>query len=410
MLSSCRALDLTDEKGFLCGKILADLGVDVIKVERPGGDPARRIGPFWKDIPDPEKSLYWFAYNASKRGVTLNMETADGREIFKDLVKTSDFILESFPPGYLKHRKLHYPALRKINRRIICVSITPFGQKGPYKSFHGSDLVVMGMSGLLYVTGDADRAPLNMSIPQSHLLAGADGAVGAMIAYYEREKTGTGQHVDVSMQQSSAWFLANTVPTWELSGQNIGRVGAMRSMNARKTTQRQVWPCKDGYVFFFMLGGETGAKPFRKVVKWMDDEGMGEEYLRNLRWEDLDWGTVTQDVLDRISGPIEAFFLTRTRKEVHDAAIERNISMYCLSSMEELVNDRHLGERSFWVDIEHPELGAKVPYPRQFAAMSAQSMRTPTRAPLIGEHNREVYGTMGLSAGDMITLKEAGVI
>jgi crotonobetainyl-CoA:carnitine CoA-transferase CaiB-like acyl-CoA transferase len=104
MLSHCRALDLTDDKGFLCGKILADLGADVIKVERPGGDPSRRIGPFWADIPDPEKSLYWFAYNSNKRGITLNIEAADGREIFKQLVKTADFVIESFPPGWVGHR------------------------------------------------------------------------------------------------------------------------------------------------------------------------------------------------------------------------------------------------------------------------------------------------------------------
>jgi crotonobetainyl-CoA:carnitine CoA-transferase CaiB-like acyl-CoA transferase len=410
MLSDCRALDFTDEKGFLCGKILADLGVDVIKVERPGGDPSRRIGPFWKDIPDPEKSLYWFAYNSNKRGITLNIECTDGQEILKDLLKTFDFVIESFPPGYLRQKNLHYQALKKMNPRIILVSITPFGQKGPYKAFHASDLIVMGMSGLLYLTGEDDRAPLNIGVPQSHLLAGADGAVGAMIAYYNRERTGKGQHVDVSMQQSASWFLANAIPVWEMTGMNLRRVGAMRSMNARQTTQRQVWPCKDGYVFFFMLGGESGAKPFRKIVQWMDDEGMGDEYLRNLRWEELDWGTVTQDILDRVSKPIEAFFLARTRKEVQAAAADRNISMYCLSSMEDLVNDRHLRDRNFWIDIEHPELGVKLPYPRQFAEMSEQSLRTRFRAPLIGEHNSEVYGTIGLSPHDLVILKQAGVI
>jgi crotonobetainyl-CoA:carnitine CoA-transferase CaiB-like acyl-CoA transferase len=410
MLSGCRALDLTDEKGFLCGKILADLGVDVIKVERPGGDSSRGIGPFWKDIPDPEKSLYSFAYNSNKRGITLDIETVDGQEILKELVKTADFVLESFQPGYLRRRNLHYSALRKINRRIIFVSITPFGQKGPYKDFRASDLIIMGMSGLLYLTGDADRAPLNISLPQSHLLAGADGAVGAMIAYYNRERTGKGQYIDVSMQQSVAWFLANTIPTWELAGTSMKRVGSMRSMNARATTQRQVWPCRDGYVFFFMLGGETGAKPFRKVVKWMDDEGMGDEYLRDLRWEDLDWGMVTQDILDRISKPITDFFLSRTRKDVQNAAIERNISMYCLSSIEDIVNDRHLKERNVWIDIDHPELGVKLPYLRQFAEMSKQPLGTRFKAPFIGEHNGEIYGELGLSSNDLVTLKQAGVI
>ncbi|MGD0658381.1 MAG: CoA transferase [Syntrophorhabdales bacterium] len=409
-MSRCRALDLTDEIGFLSGKILADLGVDVIKVEKPGGDAGRRIGPFWKDIPDPEKSLYWFAYNGNKRGITLNIETGDGRQILGELVKKADFVLESFPPGYMSRKKLGWRSLRKINERTILVSITPFGQKGPYKNFAASDMIAMAMSGMLYLTGDADRPPLNISLPQSYLLAGADGAVGAMLAYYHRERTGKGQHVDVSLQQSSGWFLANAVPTWELAGTNLRRAGALRMMSASETAQRQVWPCRDGHVFFFMLGGETGAKQFRKVVQWMDDEGMGDPFLRGVEWERLEWGTVTQEMLDRISKPIADFLATKTRYEVEDAATKRTMSMYCLSSMEDLVKDRHLKARNFWVDVDHSELGAALPYPRQMARMSALPPPEIFRAPLIGEHNREVFGEIGLSDRDLVTLKGAGVI
>jgi len=159
-----------------------------------------------------------------------------------------------------------------------------------------------------------------------------------------------------------------------------------------------------------MLGGETGAKPFRRLVKWMNDEGMGDAYLEELRWEELDMGTVTQEVLDRIAKLIGDFFLTRTRKEVLEGAIERNISLCSLSSMEDLVGDTNLKKRDFWIDIDHPELGAKLPYPRQFAEMSEQSPATRFRAPLIGEHNCEVYGEIGLSGRDLVALKQAGVI
>jgi crotonobetainyl-CoA:carnitine CoA-transferase CaiB-like acyl-CoA transferase len=410
MISACRVLDLTDEKGFLCGKILADLGADVIKIEKPGGNGSGRIGPFWQDIPDPEKSLYWFSYNTNKRGITLDIETADGQEILKKLVQKADFVVESFPPGYMDQMGLGYEALLEINRGIVVASITPFGQKGPYRDFKASDIIIMGMSGMLYLTGDADRAPVNISIPQSHLLAGADAAVGAMIAYYHRERTGIGQHIDVSMQQSVAWFLANTIPYWEMSGTNLMRAGVLRSMNARDTLQRQVWPCKDGYVFFFILGGLTGAKTSRQLITWMEEEGMGDEYMRNLDWENFDMGTVTQDVLDRIAKPIREFFLSRTRKEILEAAIKRNISICSLSSMEDLVNDRNLEERNFWTEIDHPELGIKIPYPLRFAEMSETSISTRFRAPLIGEHNSEVYGEIGLSSQDLILLKQAGVI
>ncbi|MFC2010644.1 CaiB/BaiF CoA transferase family protein [Chloroflexota bacterium] len=205
MLSPYRALDLTDEKGLLCGKILADLGADVIKIERPGGDPARNIGPFYHDEPDPEKSLYWFAYNTSKRGITLDIETTDGKEIFKQLVKSADFIIESFPPGYLDSIGLGYSALEKIKPDIILISITPFGQTGPYKDYKTSDIVAWAMGGEMAPFGDPDRPPIRISHhSQAYLHAGTDAATGALAALYHRWTTGEGQQVDVSVHESVA--------------------------------------------------------------------------------------------------------------------------------------------------------------------------------------------------------------
>ena len=409
MLQGCRALDLTDEKGFLCGKILADLGVDVIKVEKPGGDPSRRIGPFWHDIVHPEKSLYWFAYNSDKRGITLNIETADGREIFKKLVKTSDFIIESFPPGYMETLGLGYSALSNIKGTIILTSITPFGQTGLYRDYEASDIVVMGMSGELFLTGDSDRPPVNISIPQACLHAGADAAVGTLLAYHHRRKSGEGQHVDISMQQSAAWFLAMTIPYWEINKIILGRVGTFRS-GSISTVQRQVWPCKDGYVFFFMMGGIQGAKTCRPLVKWMDDERMGDEFLMTFEWEQFDMATATQELIDRISKPIANFFLVHTKKEVLEAAITKNISVCPLFSMQDLLNDPHLAARGYWTQIEYPELKTTIPYPKQFIRSSENEVATRLRAPLIGEHNGEIYGEIGLSGQDVVTLKEAGII
>ncbi len=408
MLNGCRALDLTDEGGFLCGKILADLGVDVIKIEKPGGEPSRRTGPFWGDIPHPEKSLYWFAYNSNKRGVTLNIETADGREILSALVKTADFVIESFPPGFMDKLSMGYTALSGIKKAIILTSITPFGQTGPYRDYHTSDIVTMGMTGVLYQTGDIDRPPVHMSMPQACMHAGADAAAGTMIAYYHREMTGEGQHVDVSMQQSTAWFLANAIPFWELNGLVLKRSGTLRwSLNS---TQRQVWQCQDGYVFFNIIGGRTGAKTFRELVNWMEGEGMADEYLKTMDWEELDMFNVNQDVVDNISRPIEKFFLAHTKKEIAREATRRSISVCPLSSMEDLRHNDQLETRNFWVEIEHPELNTSIAYPREFVKSSEKACATRFRAPLIGEHNEEIYGEIGLSRGDLITLKQAGVI
>jgi crotonobetainyl-CoA:carnitine CoA-transferase CaiB-like acyl-CoA transferase len=410
MLRDCRALDLTDEKGFLCGKILADLGADVIKIERPGGDPSRRIGPFWGDIVDPEKSLYWFAYNSNKRGITLNIETADGREIFKKLTKASDFVIESFPPGYMETLGLGYSALREMKDGIILTSITPFGQAGPYRDHQASDIVVMGMAGLLYLTGDKDRPPVNVSIPQACLHGGGDAAAGTMIAYYHRQRTGKGQHVDISMQQSTAWFLATTIPFWELDGVILGRAGTFRTGMSKDVVQRQVWPCKDGYVFYAMLGGLTGAKTARQLVAWMDAEGMGNAYLRSMDWENFDMATVTQEKIDQISNPIREFLRVHTKKEILEEALRRRMSICPLLSMKDLLNDANLKARDFWVEMEYPELKAKIPYPRQFVRSSENLTMTRFRAPLIGEHNEEVYREIGLSRQDLVVLKQAGVI
>ncbi|MFC2069876.1 CaiB/BaiF CoA transferase family protein [Chloroflexota bacterium] len=410
MLSNCRALDLTDNNGFLCGKILGDLGADVIKIERPGGDPSRSTGAFWHDIPDAEKNLYWFAYNTNKRGITLNLETADGREIFRKLVKTADFVIESFPPGYMDELGIGYSSLSKIHKGIIWSSITPYGPDGPYRDYKDSDMVVMAMSGTMYQTGERDEAPVHISMPQACLHAGADAAVGSMIAYYHRERTGEGQQIDVSMQHSVAWFQANAIPMFELSGAIVKRAGAFRAGMSKSVGQRQVWPCKDGHVFFTVIGGRQGAKTLSALAEWMDSEGMATDYMRTKDWNNFDMFTVSEDEMKNIQEPIGEFFKTHTAKELLAGAIPRQVSIGPLSSMQDLIEDECLQTRNFWTEIEHPELGTTITYPRRFVESSEVDYSTRFRAPLIGEHNKEVYDSIGLSGEDLVSLKQAGVI
>ncbi len=411
MLKGCRALDLTDQNGYLCGKILADLGVDVIKVEPPCGDPGRNTGPYWKDDPNPEKSLYWFAYNTNKRGITLNLDSADGRAIFKLLAAKADFVIESHAPGYLDNLGIGYQSLSELNPGIIMTSITPFGQTGPYSNYQVTDIVVTGMSGILYQNGAADRPPVNMSVPQACLMAGADAAVGTMLAYYHREQTGAGQQVDVSMQQSTAWFQANALPIWEINKAVLRRAGAARSGTSRDDTgQRQMWECKDGLVFFVVIGGKQGAKTLSSLVKWMDSEGMATDFLRSIDWDTFDMWKVTRDVIARINEPVSAFFKKHTRAELLQGATMKNISVCPLSGMKDLLDDPGLRYRNFWVEIEHPELNSRIPYPGAFIRSSEEKLVTRTRAPLIGEHNKAVYQEIGLTAADRVVLKEAGII
>jgi len=411
LLRSLRVLDLSDEKGYLCGKVLGDLGADVIKIETPGGDPGRRIGPFYHDIVDPENSLYWFAYNANKRSITLNIEASDGQEIFKAMVKKADFLIESFYPGYLASLGLAYEDLVKIKRDLIMVSITPFGQTGPYKDYKGSDLVCAAMSGFMSSCGDPDRAPLRIGFPQAYLHAGAEAAAGAMIAYYYRETTGEGQHVDISAQQAIFWALGHILAFWDLHKEVMGRVGQFRIGLSADAKQRQLWRCKDGYVSFQIYGGRFGAKSNRAIVDWMKTEGMADEFLLGINWEEFDMARVDQALMDRIEEPIGKFLLTKTMAEFEEAAIERDIVIFAVNTFEKIVNHPQLRARNFWVDVMHPELKTTITYPVAFIKLSEIPLQMYRCAPLIGEHNEQIYlKELKFSRAKLVQLKQARII
>ena len=411
LLGPYRALDLTDDKGFICGKILADLGADVIKIERPGGDPARSTGPFYHDIADPEKSLYWFALNAGKRGITLDLETSGGRDVFRHLVTRADFVVESFPPGYLDSLGLGYPTLSSLNRRLILTSITPFGQNGPYKDYKAPDLVVWALGGMLSTTGDPDRAPVRISFPHAYLHAGAEAAAATMIAYYHRETTGEGQWVDVAAQPCVEVTTAEITQIWDATRVRVRRSGGFRIRPSTGARLREVWPCRDGHVLFRVMGGKRGAGFMRALVQWMDGEGWCNDYLRNRKWEELDLGKVTQEEYSLAEEPIGKFLLTRTRAELYEGALKRRIQLFPINASQDLLESRQLEGRGFWTEVEHPELGASLRYPGAFVRLSETPCAIARRAPLIGEHNGEIYqAELGLSKEQLALLKQAGVI
>ena len=410
LLEPMRVIDLTDEKGYLCGRLLGDLGADVIKVERPGGDPGRRLGPFYHDLPHPEKSLYWFSYNANKRGITLNIDTADGKELLLKLVKTADVVIESFSPGYLGKLNLGYKALSEVNPDIILTSISPFGQTGPYSHFEGSDIVLMAMGGYMYTCGDPDRPPLRMSYPQAYLFASAEGAVGTLIAYYHREITGEGQHVDISAQHSVTWTTLGFA--WpSLTGKALSRVGQFRVGLSATAQQRHLWPCKDGFVSFQIYGRKFGAKANRALIQWMDEEGMATDSLKVMDWENFDMSQAAQATMDQIEEPIGRFFLIHTKAELEEGALKRDIFLYPVCNMSDVFASPQLKERGYWVEVDHPELGVSITYPGPWVQGSEKVWSMRRRAPLIGEHNHEIYKEeLGLSDTELLVLREAGII
>ena len=411
LLNSFRVLDLTDDKGFFCGKILADLGADVIKIERPEGDPSRHNGPFYGNAPDPEKSLHWFAYNLNKRGITLDIETDSGKALLKKLANTSHFVIESYPAGYLDDMGLGYKALSAINPRIILTSITPFGRTGSYKGYKGSDLVCMAMGGLAYITGNAEDSPLRISFPQSYLLASAEAAAATMIAHYYRETTGQGQHVDVSIQASVAGKLANAIPTWELSQTLLKREGSYMFGRGAKLRMRLLWPCKDGYVTFALMGGKLGAKSNEIVARWIIEEGMAPDFFKKIDWPSLDMAKQTQEEQERLEDVVARFFAKHTKEEIYRKANQEGVLLCPQSSCKDILENIQLKSREFWVNVEHPELGASINYPGPFLKASRTPPVIRRRAPLIGEHNEEVYkGELGLSEDEVAAMRQARVI
>ncbi len=415
LLEGCRVLDLADEKGALCGKLLGDLGADVVKIEPPGGDPARNIGPFYKDVPHPERSLLWFYTNLHKRSITLNIKTPEGREILKKLAETADFVVESFEPGYMESLGLGYADLEKINPRVIMTSITPFGRTGPYAHYKATDLVGVAMGGMVYIYGESDRPPNRLSCPQFYFLGGLHGATGSMVAHYWRELTGEGQHVDVSCQQAVVLSLMIVAEIWDMLKFNYRGMGpfyAGARPGGLPLFSRVIYPCKDGHVFLLVTGASQAGMvaSSKALVEMANRDGMALE-LKDYPWQEIDAATTSQEELSRLTDPIADFISTKTKAELSREALERGILLAPITTVKDVVESPQLAARGFWEEVEHPELGGTITYPGYPIKLSEAPCRVQRRAPLIGEHNEQVYESeMGFSKEQLSVLKSSGVI
>jgi len=412
LLSPYRVLDLTGSLGFLTGKIFGDLGADVIKVEPPGGDAARRLPPFLKNGHTPPQSLYWLAHNANKRGVTLNLQSFEGRKLFSKLATRADFILESFPPGTLSDWGFGYEELSRENPGLILVSITPYGQEGPYKDFLGTDLEIMAASGAMSLAGEQNGEPMRVTVPQAPMWAGAEAAMGALTALAYRSLTGRGQHVDVSAQVAVMAALAHAPAFWDLNRVNPERAGIYvtgRSLSGAK--MRVFWPCRDGWINFIIYGGAAGRLTNQQLVAWMDEKGLAPEWLKQMDWSRFAVTNITQDEVDRLEAPIADFFQTLMKQEFLEGAIERQMLGYPVSTVKDIYSDQQLAARDFWQEMEDPVSNVKLKYPGGFAIFNGERLKIRRLAPSVGQHNEEVYrDELGLSCAEIAQLQSDGVI
>ena len=410
LLAGYRILDLTNDQGLLCGKLLADLGAEVIAVEPPEGNRARHVGPFLNGDSGP--SLYWMAYASGRKGVSLNMASDEGRDLLLRMVAVADAVVESFPPGCLNTLGLDYEAQCAVNPSIVLVSTTPFGQDGPYADYKATDLTINALGGLAYVTGDLDRPPVRVSFPQAFLITAAAAALGAMLALYHRTRTGEGQHVDVSAQQSVALTLDRAPIFWDFARTVLPRTGFYGRLGGStgSTLRRMVYPCKDGYVSYLLMGGTSGAKSMRAIIEWMDEEGFDSTPVKGIDWQEVDYTSVPQGVLDQTCETLASFFAPMSKEVIWQESQRRRLLLYPVATPGEVYHHARAMQPDYFRPVEHPELGRLISYLGPFVSF-AEAPHPVCKAPYIGEHNREVYGgLLGLSEGDLDALEKAGTI
>ncbi|MGH7785898.1 MAG: CaiB/BaiF CoA transferase family protein [Candidatus Binatia bacterium] len=394
-LVGLRVLDLTEEAGHLAGRILADLGAEVLKIEPPGGDPLRQRGPFVGGTPHPDCGASWIARNLGKRSAVLDLNRPADVERLGTLAAEADVLIESFAPGRLDQLGLGWAALQARNPRLVLCSITPFGQRGPRAGARGSDLSVLASCGNLFMTGDADRAPVRCSMPVTHYHGGAEAAAGIMFALIARDRSGAGQHVDVSLQELMLMpNMSNPAQAWvqgyrgQRSG-NFNRVG--------ETIQQEIWPCKDGFVSFALRGGPARIPGLIAIVAYMDEHGVAPPVLKERDWTKYNSNRTTQAEVDAIAAPFAAFFKTKTMQELYEAACTRRLMLAPANTEREVLASRQSKAREYFTTIPAPHgRGEALPVPARFALFPLAHIGA--AAPALGDAPGGFASTRGFAA------------
>ena len=387
-LHGIRVLDLATERAELTGCVLADLGAEVIKIEPPEGAASRRLAPF-RNLPDGslDGSLYWAAYGRGKRSLVLDLEGQEGRERFRKLAATADLLVESFDPGYLEGLGLDYDSLRTLNPALIHVSVTPWGQTGPLASDPASDLTVLAACGLLGMQGDGDRPPVPVGYPQAAFHAGIQAAADAVIALNERDRSGLGQHLDVSMQAAMILTLMQATGFPPNEGRDPPGYGPDRAKPRPPRTPGlntpEVLACADGFVTCLMGPFPTGLVTMVETAAWMKEEGEVPPEVAAIHWptwpEDVEAGRLTLEQVDAGAQHLIAFIRTKTKRELFDRAFPRKMLIAPINTVADLFEDEQFHARSYWVEIE----GTR--HPGAFALLSRTPIRADVPAPALGE-------------------------
>ena len=362
-------------------------------------------------FPHPERSLSFWYYNTSKRGVTLNLETADGRQLFGRLAAAADVILETFRPGFLASLGLDYESLREQNSRLIMCSLTPFGQTGPWRDYLSSDLLHMAAGGEMASSGydDAD-------VPDAPPIAPGGGNawhmgchfayMAIMAALVHRTVSGQGQYIDASIHEACALTTEAAIANYVYRGEVLRRQTGRH--HAAGPTPRTQFRAKDGTYVCALVGGRLNPKFVKDLAELMDSYGMAGD-LKDPKYQDQ--AVITANTSHIIEDLVANFIASLPAEEVYHAAQERGFTWGAVRAPEALLDDAHLHDRGFWKQVEHKELGRSFVYPGEAAIYNGSPWRISGRAPLIGEHNVEIFcSELGLSRGEFSVLAENRVI
>ncbi len=389
-------MDLTQGvAGPYCTKLFAGLGADVIKVEpASGGDASRQVGPFVAGDVHPEKSIPFLYLNTGKRSITLNAAAPDAPGLIRDLAGTVDLLIEDLSPGERARLGVSYEHYRYDAPALVVCSVTHFGLTGPYRDYLGEEIVDQALSGHMSITGESEREPLRIGGSLAQYVAGQTAFVGALMALYHATLTGEGQQVDCSSIEASADILdGEAIHT--LAGSRRRRLGNATEASFLRG-RGGLYETRDGWIALGQVPG--GWDAFVEMI--------GDDRLRNPDFNDRAARIGSKDEIESI---VEPWLRRRSKLEVHEASQgRRNVSGF-VATPEDALSSRHLDQREFFVELDHPVAGsARYPgAPFRFAASEWRS----ARAPLLGEHNREVYvERLGMAPAAYEQLRERGAV
>ncbi len=396
-LEGIHILDLTrNVAGPYATKLLADFGADVIKAEPLDGDPSRRSGPFFEDDPNAEKSALFLHLNTSKRSITLDPSTRAGAGLVRRLARNADIVIEDFAPGQAEAWEFGWTELSEGRDDLVMASITPFGQSGPYRDYRGSEITLEAIGGPMLVTGHREKEPLKLGGHAAHYHAGAAAALAVMLARLRVEMGGEGDYIDLSVYECQAGFRDRRTP-FLMAAAYTGFTRRRPLAGTRMASG--VRPCADGYVN--VLAGRDRAALLEMI---------GREDLLDHPDIEKQPTAMPPELVEEIEGAYLAWLMQHSKREVIEQAQSRSMLSGAILTMEDLITDPHYRDRGVWDTIDHPATGP-VEYPGRPMIMSASPRPQPRRAPLLGEHNVEVYvDQLGLTRGELTLLRAQGVI